>query len=146
MHLHWKTKRSRSELKTCKSRNYLKEAKNEQCIREGMADLQQKGQNIKICIEDYRIYTYWLRETEIRNHMEQILRAAISAAKASNDKIKHDKLMKMGSMWKSHPNLASWHDTDEPTEGIHNCFPQKLTKKTITKTVGEQWTSTQEQE
>jgi hypothetical protein len=91
-----------------------------------MSDLQQKGQNIKICIEDYRIYTYWLREPELRNHMEQILRAAISAAKASNDKIKHDKLMKMGSMWKSHPNLASWHDADEPTDGIHNCFHSKI--------------------
>jgi hypothetical protein len=100
--------------------------RNEQCIREGMADLQQKGQNIKICIEDYRIYTYWLRETELRNHMEQILRAAISAAKASKDNIKHDKLMKMGNMWKLHPNLASWHDTDEPTEGIHNCFHSKI--------------------
>ena len=58
--------------------------------------------------------------------MEQILRAAISAAKASKDNIKHDKLMKMGNMWKLHPNLASWHDTDEPTEGIHRCFLSKI--------------------
>ena len=52
--------------------------RNEQCIREGMADLQDRGQSIKLRIEDYRIYTYWIREPDLRNHMEQILRAVIA--------------------------------------------------------------------
>ena len=47
--------------------------RHEQCIREGIADLQERGQNITLRIEDYRIYTYWIRAPELRNHMEQIL-------------------------------------------------------------------------
>ena len=33
--------------------------------------------------------------------------------------------MKMGSMWKLHPNLASWHEADEP-EDHHHCFHSKI--------------------
>jgi hypothetical protein len=90
-----------------------------------MTDLQERGQNIKLQISDYRIYTYWLREPDLRNHMIQILRAAISAAKSSKDNAKYSKLMKMGNMWKLHPNLASWHEADEP-EGHHSCFNSKI--------------------
>ena len=72
------------------------------------------------------MFTYWTRETEIREHMEHTLRSAVAIAKATNQTTLYNRLMKMGSLWKHLPIIACWHDTEEDENSEHVCYRLKV--------------------
>jgi len=59
--------------------------------------------------------------------MEVTLRAAIKIAKETNQKSKYDKLMYMGSQWKTEPNMSTWHDALEQESSEHTCYRLSIT-------------------
>ena len=53
-------------------------------------------------------------------------RSAIAIAKSTNQIPLDDRLMKMGSLWKHHPNMACWHNTEEDETSEHVCYRLKV--------------------
>ena len=81
--------------------------RDETAMKGGIKDLKDRGETLKIHTSDFPIFSYWIREKEIREHMEKTLRTAISAARVAGNQEQVDQLMKTGSGWKSHPNMLA---------------------------------------
>ena len=90
-------------------------------------ELRDAGRPIRIFMDDFKWFTYWIRHAPERDHMEVTLRAAIKIAKETNKKSKNDKLMYMGSQWKMEPNMATWHDALEQEGSEHTCYRLSIT-------------------
>jgi hypothetical protein len=93
--------------------------KKEAQVSRGFIELRDAGKPIRIFLDDFKWFTYWIRHGPERDHMEVTLRAACKIAEKTNQKSKFDKLMYMGSQWKMHPNLATWHDSLEEESSEH---------------------------
>ena len=100
--------------------------KKESDMRAGIQHLKDNKATMELDPKDFRIFTYWIREKGIREHMSQTLRAACAIAKSTNQVAKYDRLMKMGNLWKHFPNLAAWHDAEEAEDSQHQCYRLKV--------------------
>ena len=100
--------------------------KRESDRKAGIQHLRDNKATMDLDPKDFRIFTYWIREKGIREHMIHTLRAACSIAKSTNQTAKYDRLMKMGNLWKHFPNMAGWRDAEE-VEGPHlECYTLKV--------------------
>jgi len=77
-----------------------KGGKKEADMLKGLEHLKNNKVTMDLDPRDFRIFTYWIREKDIREHMEHTLRSAIAIAKSTNQTPLHDRLMKMESLWK----------------------------------------------
>jgi len=75
-----------------------KGSKKEADMIRGLQHLQNNRVSMDIDPRDFKMFTYWIREKKIREHMEHTLRSAIAIAKSTNQTPLHDRLMKMGSL------------------------------------------------
>ena len=99
----------------------------ETAMESGIKDLRNRGESMKIHTSNFPILYYWIREKEIREHMENTRRTAISAARVAGNQEHVNQLMKMGNGWKSYPNMASWHNS---TRQLIWCYSQAPTEHT----------------
>ena len=101
--------------------------KKEAQVSRGFIELRDAEKPIRIHIDDFKWFTYWIRHARERDHMEVTLRTAIRVARDTQQKSKFDKLMYLGSQWKMEPNMATWHDSLEEERSEHICYRLNIT-------------------
>jgi hypothetical protein len=70
-----------------------KGGKKEADMIKGLQHLQNNRASMDIDPRDFKMFTYWIREKEIREHMEHTLRSAIAIAKSTNQTPLHSSLL-----------------------------------------------------